>query len=183
MLRLIFKLVFKILGWRVEGNIQSGLKKCVLIIAPHTSNWDLFLGIGARSICGFSANYLIKKEAFKYKPIAWFLESTGGIPVDRRSDKVDVVSDVVNYFHQRDSLILTLTPEGTRSYVKEWKTGFYRIADRAQVPIVLVAFDYGLKSVKFLDVVKTSGDMNKDIEHIKSLYHNIKGKYPDCGVY
>ncbi|PIB34850.1 hypothetical protein BFP72_05245 [Reichenbachiella sp. 5M10] len=183
MIRLIFLAVFKLVGWRIDGNLSQGLKKCVLIIAPHTSNWDFVIGVMSRSICGFQANYLIKKEFFKLKPLAWFFKVTGGIPVDRKNKKVDVVGSVVEKFQSRESLVLTITPEGTRSYVKEWKTGFYRIALRAQVPIVLVGFDYSKRLVRFIEEFSPTGHMDEDMAYIKSLYLDVKGKHPELGVY
>ncbi|SHK80816.1 1-acyl-sn-glycerol-3-phosphate acyltransferases [Reichenbachiella agariperforans] len=183
MLRVLFIFVFKLLGWRIEGNISEGLKKCVLIIAPHTSNWDFVIGVVSRRICGFQANYLIKKEFFKNRALAWFFDFTGGIPVDRKSKKIDVVGGVVDKFNSRDSLVLTITPEGTRSHVKEWKTGFYRIALRAKVPIVIVGFDYSKRLVKFIEEFAPTGQMEEDIAYIKSLYKDVKGKYPEKGVY
>ncbi|UXP32182.1 1-acyl-sn-glycerol-3-phosphate acyltransferase [Reichenbachiella agarivorans] len=182
MARLLFIAVFKLIGWRIDGNLSAGLKKCVLIIAPHTSNWDFVLGVVSRTICGFKANYLIKKEFFRFKPLAWFFTYTGGIPVDRKNKKVDLVGSVVEKFESRDSLVLTITPEGTRSYVEEWKTGFYRIAWRAKVPIVLVGFDYSKKLVKFIEEFEPTGNMEEDIIYIKNQYRDVKGKHPELGV-
>ncbi|MCV9385240.1 1-acyl-sn-glycerol-3-phosphate acyltransferase [Reichenbachiella ulvae] len=183
MVRLFFLACFKLLGWRIEGNLRSDLKKCVLIIAPHTSNWDFILGVASRSILRFKANYLIKKEVYKNNLLTWFFNYTGGIPVDRKSKKIDLVGSVVEQFEKRDSMVLTITPEGTRSYVEEWKTGFYRIALRAKVPIVVVGFDYSKKLVIFLEEFTPTGNMDEDMAHIKGLFVGVKGKHPELGVH
>lgn len=181
--RLFFLICFKLLGWRIEGNLRPDLKKCVLIVAPHTSNWDFVIGVASRSILRFKANYMIKKEVYKNSLLTWFFNYTGGIPVDRKSKKVDLVGGVVEQFEKRDSMVLTITPEGTRSYVPEWKTGFYRIALRAKVPIVMVGFDYSRKLVKFLGEFEPTGDMETEIAQIRASYQDVKGKHPELGVH
>ncbi|MGL1886972.1 MAG: 1-acyl-sn-glycerol-3-phosphate acyltransferase [Reichenbachiella sp.] len=183
MRRILYSFVFRtLLGWRIDGNLPDGLKKCVMVVAPHTSNWDFAVGVASRSICRFKANYLMKAELFKIAPLAWFFKVTGGIPVDRKDRNVDVVGNIVKYFEKRERLILAVAPEGTRSHVKEWKTGFYRIADRAKVPIVVVSFDYSQKLVSFIEVFQTTGNMEEDVAYIKSLYLKVKGKNPELGV-
>lgn len=181
--RLFFLTCFRLFGWRIEGDLRPNLKKCVLIIAPHTSNWDFVIGVAARTILRFRANYLIKKEVYKNGLLTWFFNYTGGIPVDRKDKKVDLVDSVVEQFDRRGSMVLTITPEGTRSYVPEWKTGFYRIAHRAKVPIVMVGFDYSRKLVKFLGELEPTGDMDGEIAKIRSLYQDVKGKHPELGVH
>jgi len=182
MIRALFGFIFFLTGWKVKGNLSEGLTKCVLIIGPHTSYWDFYIGVAARSICGFRASYLVKKELFAYQPVAWFLRITGGISIDRHNSKINVVDMVVGLFDQRDYLVLALAPEGTRKKVATFKTGFYRIAHKAQVPIVIVAFDFGHKEVRFIEEFHTTGNMEKDIEHIMSQYHGIEGLHPDLGI-
>lgn len=182
MLRLIGKILFWISGWEVEGSLPANIKKCVIIIAPHTSFWDFYLGVVARAIGQFKANYLVKAELFKVPIVGWFLDLTGGIPVDRKNKSNTVVEEVVRHFQNRDRLILALTPEGTRSKVNSFKTGFYRIAQKAGVPIIMVAFDFEHKKVRYLEEFYPTGDMDNDVEYILSQYRGIKGRHPELGL-
>ncbi len=182
MIRAFFKFAFWITGWKVVGKLSDGLKKCVIVVAPHTSYWDFYLGVAARAIHGFRANYLVKAELFKYKPVAWFMHITGGIPVNRKSKKQNVVDQIVNEYNKRDHLILAIAPEGTRKKVDQFKTGFYRIAHKAGVPVVLVAFDFENREVRYMEEFKTSGDMDQDMKYIMNLYKGVKGLHPELGL-
>ncbi len=172
--------LFKLFGWKVDG-LKPTLKKYVIIVAPHTSNWDFFVGWTARSVIGFHSSFLAKKELFEIPFVGWFLKLIGGVPVDRRK-KSNLVDEVVSLYKRRKEFIMTITPEGTRSYSSEWKTGFYRIAHQAGVPIVKIAFDYPTKTVHIDTPFYPSGDLNKEVEEIKSYYKQFTGKHPDYGV-
>lgn len=174
------KLAFKAAGWRIDGQMSEGLKKCVIIVVPHTSFSDFYVGVAARAIHRFKANYLIKEEMFKFPPLAWFLRKTGGIPIARRGkEKSGVVDDVVSLFNERKELILAMAPEGTRRKVDHLKTGFYRIASQAKVPIVMVAFDFKHKAVRYLEEFNPTGDMEKDILYIEEQFRGYIGKKPE----
>ena len=157
------------------------LKKYVLIVAPHTSNWDFFVGIAARSILKLRSKYLAKNSLFRIPVVGWLLTQLGGFPVDR-SRHSNLVEQVAEMFRNRDKLVVTLTPEGTRSYVPKWKTGFYWIAHQANVPIVMVGFDYGNKIVEVKPPFYPTGDIEKDLPFILNYYRSIKGKHPENGV-
>ncbi|MEM6830537.1 MAG: 1-acyl-sn-glycerol-3-phosphate acyltransferase [Bacteroidota bacterium] len=172
--------LFKLFGWKVVGD-KPNLDKYVIIIAPHTSNWDFFVGWTARNVIGFQPNFLAKKELFNIPFVGWFLKFIGGVPVDRKK-KTKLVDEVVAIYSRKDKFIMTITPEGTRSYNAEWKTGFYRIAHGAQVPIVKIAFDYPSKTVHIDEPFYTSGDLQKEVEIIKSYYKQFTGKHPEMGV-
>ncbi|MEO9871678.1 1-acyl-sn-glycerol-3-phosphate acyltransferase [Ekhidna sp.] len=176
--------LYKLSGWKVDGSKPSDVKKYVIIVAPHTSNWDFFVGWGARNVIGFKPNFLAKRELFKIPLIGWFLSFIGGVPVDRRSKKksTQLVQQVVDLFNEREEFIMTITPEGTRSHAPRWKTGFYRIANEANVPIVKIGFDYATKTVFVDKPFYTKGDMNKEIEEIKDYFRQFKGKNPENGV-
>ena len=177
MIRFFFKFLFGITGWRIEGAWPGELKKCVLIVAPHTSMMDFFIGVAARSIGGFRANYLVKEELFRFPLLSWFLRITGGIPIARAGEKKNgVVDSIIQLFEEREALILALAPEGTRKKVEHFKTGFYRIARGAKVPIVLVAFDFEHKVVQYLGVYRPTGVMEEDMAYIENQYRGIKGK-------
>lgn len=173
----ISKFIFtKILGWKVE-NVIHDIPKCVIVVAPHTSNWDFIIGKLAYWSIGRTANFLIKKEWFVF-PFNLFFKSVGGIPVERNK-KTSMTETLAAQFDKYDRLQLAITPEGTRKRVDEWKKGFYFIALKAEVPIVLVGLDYGKKVASFLDVIYPTGDYDKDIVKIQAHYKGIKGKKPE----
>lgn len=179
----ILATAFKMAGWKVDGT-KPDLKKYVIIVAPHTSNWDFFVGWTARNLIGFRPNFLGKKELFKIPIVGWFLSSIGGVAVDRKNKRksTQLVQQVVDLYKEREEFIMTITPEGTRSYAPKWKTGFYRIAQEAGVPIVKIAFDYATKTVFIDKPFYPSGDMEKEMEEIKDYYRQFKGKNPEDGV-
>ena len=171
---------FNMSGWKVEGE-KPDLSKYVIIVAPHTSNWDFFIGWGARNVIGFYPNFLAKRELFNIPFVGWFLKFIGGVPVDRKK-KTNLVDQVVDLYNTKDQFIMTITPEGTRSYSPNWKTGFYRIANQAKVPIVKIAFDYPSKTVHIDKPFYPNGEMDKEVEEIKNYYRQFTGKYPEMGV-
>ena len=172
--------LYKLSGWKVDGT-KPALSKYVIIVAPHTSNWDFFVGWGARNVNGFRPNFLAKNSLFKIPFIGWFLKFIGGVPVDR-SKKTNMVDQVVQLYQEQEAFIMTITPEGTRSYAPEWKTGFYRIAHQAKVPIVKIGFDYRTKTVFIDKPFYTSGDMEAEIEEIKGYFRQFQGRNPEDGV-
>lgn len=180
MMKLFFKFCFWLTGWKMVGK-RPEISKYVLIVAPHTSNWDFFIGVAARSVSDLRSDYLAKDSLFKIPVVGWFLRKVGGHPVNR-SKRTNMVDQVVALFHEKKEFVLTITPEGTRSYNPDWKTGFYRIAHKAGVPIVMVAFDYQNKQVIYNEPFLPTGDLEKDLETIKAYYRTIKGKYPELGV-
>jgi len=180
MVRFILGSFFKLFGWKVVGD-KPETRKYVIIVAPHTSNWDFFVGWTVRNVIGFYPNFLAKDSLFKIPFVGWFLKNIGGVPVDR-SKKTNMVDQVVEIFEKSEDFIMTITPEGTRSYAQEWKTGFYRIADKAKVPIVKIAFDYGTKTVILDEPFYTQGNMEAEIEEIKDYFRQFKGKNPQDGV-
>ncbi|MEA4919078.1 1-acyl-sn-glycerol-3-phosphate acyltransferase [Proteiniphilum sp.] len=171
------KFIFNnILGWRIKGEFPV-LSKCVIAVAPHTSNWDFLIAKLAYASIGRTANFLIKAEWFIF-PFNLFFKSIGGIPVTREKNS-SLTDTLAVEFDRRDQMQLAITPEGTRKPVKEWKKGFYYIAFKAGIPILLVGLDYGKKEAISLGVIHPSGDFEKDIEEIKSRYRNIQAKKPE----
>lgn len=165
----------KIMGWKF-GKILPDVPKCVLAVAPHTSNVDFIVGKLAYTALGRTAQFLIKKSWFVF-PFNLFFNSIGGIPINR-DKKTSVTDKLAEEFSKRDRFHLAITPEGTRKRVQEWKKGFYFIALKAKVPIVLVALDYGKKTVSFLDTFYPTGDVEGDIQKIRAMYKNITGRHP-----
>ncbi len=122
MYKLIAKLFFSINGWKIEGGLPQGIKKCVMIAAPHTSNWDFLYGSFAWTLFGLKVNYLIKKEWFRF-PFGGLMKSLGGIPVDREKN-TNLVDAMVELVKNKDEIIMLMTAEVTPKKVKKWKTGF-----------------------------------------------------------
>lgn len=172
--------IWKLWGWKLVGK-SPDLKKFLVIVAPHTSNWDFFVGYLCQAYLDFSPNFLAKKELFSIPVVGWFLKRIGGYPVNR-SKKTNLVDQVVELYRTEEEFVMTVTPEGTRSYAPQWKTGFYRIAHKANVPIVKVAFDYATKTMIIEEPVFTRGEMEKEIEELKEYYRQFKGKHPELGI-
>ena len=176
MKRLLSKFLFKLNGWKIVGP-HSYPEKCLLIAAPHTSNWDFFIGRCYAYIIGIKPKYLGKSELF-LPVLATLLKWNGGIPVYRNA-RNNVVEQVVNMFKATTQLHLGIAPEGTRTKVAKWKTGFYHIASAAKVPLLLFSMDYKKKEVGIITEFMTTGDFEKDILFIQQQYTNITGKIPE----
>lgn len=172
---------FRLRGWHIPKGIPSSIRQYVLVVAPHTSNIDFFVGVAARKILGLKVKFIAKKELFKF-PIKRLLINLGGFPVDR-SVKGSMVDQMVQYFKDIDDFAITVTPEGTRGRVLQWKTGFYHIAFNAQVPIVMVGFDYKKKAVIISDPFFTSGNMEDDILEMHKFFEKIVPKHPGKSQY
>lgn len=173
----ISKFIFnKVLKWRIVNKVPNP-DKCIIAVAPHTSNWDFIIGKLAYSSLGRPANFLIKKEWFFF-PFNIFFKSIGGVPIERNK-KSSTTDNLAAEFAKHDKLHLAVTPEGTRKPRKEWRGGFYFIALKAQVPIILVGLDYAKKEAIFLGEFIPTGDFDNDIVKIKARFKGIQGKHPD----
>ncbi len=164
----------RIAGWKIKGRPPE-LPKYVIIAYPHTSAWDFPLGVAVCMMYRLKVYWLGKDSLFKglAGPVMRWL---GGIPIDR-SEAHDVVQQTIEAFNESESLIIALAPEGTRSAVKKWKTGFYHIAAGAKVPVVLGFFDYSRKEAGCLKTFTPGGNMDQDMDSIKSAYTGVKGKF------
>lgn len=176
MRKIFSRIVFALIGWKVVGTFDYP-KKCVVIAAPHTSNWDFLIGRCYGYISGVKLKYLIKSSYF-IPIIGAFFKWNGGVPVYRDS-KNNLVEQLVEKFNSSDDFILGIAPEGTRSRVKKWKTGFYHIAHKAKVPILLVAMDFRNKRIGVIDSLIPTGDINQDMIFIQDQFKNIEGKIPE----
>jgi 1-acyl-sn-glycerol-3-phosphate acyltransferase len=168
-----WKIVMKMIGWRIEGTLPEHEKKFVIVVAPHTSNWDFIVGVIVRGAMGFNASFLGKKSLFR-KPFGLIFKGLGGIPVDRNTSQ-NLVDQVVEVVNKRDKFILAIAPEGTRGKVKKWRTGFYYIALYANIPVVMCQMDYANKVVCFLKPFFPSDNAERDLEFIRSHFTHIKG--------
>ena len=174
----LYRFIFcKLFRWKVVGGIDPNLKKCIVIAVPHTSWWDFFLGIFSRGILNIEINFLAKKELFVF-PFNFFFNWVGGAPLNRgkKENKVDAIAKV---FAEKEVFRLALAPEGTRKKVEEWKTGFYYMALKANVPIVPATFDYGRKQVVFNEPFYPTRNIEKDLKFLQSYYIGVIGKIPE----
>lgn len=162
-------------GWKLVGDLPQ-YSKMVLAVAPHTSNWDFFLGVAVLFRLRIKIRFLGKHSIFV--PVAkQFLEAIGGIPV-KRSSAHGVVAQVVDEFDANEKMILAVAPEGTRSAIFPWKTGFLAIAHKANVPVVLIGFDFKEKCVRFGPVLVSEGDFDQDMQKVYAYYRTVPAKYP-----
>ena len=178
------KLLFWITGWTFKGNVAKKYRKAVMIAAPHTSNWDIVYARAAFYLMGIPVRFTIKKEWMK-GPLGALLKALGGVGIDRNKTgkmKVSMVEAMIDLFESREELIILITPEGTRSYAPEWKTGFYYVAQGAGVPIFLGYLDYANKEAGIGPHIFPNGKIEEQIEEIKSFYRTKKGKYPEKGI-
>ncbi len=152
-------------------------KKAVLIFAPHTSNWDFVTMIMAKFAYGVKVRYLGKHTLFT-RPFGWFFRALGGLPVARHNNS-DIVGQVVQLIEDSDQIFLALSPEGTRSFTPFWKTGFYLIAQRAQIPIVMFYLDTKTRTIGFGDLYHISGDINADMAKFRAYYADKEGYNPE----
>lgn len=174
-MQLLYSFIFKLFGWKIQGDFPDA-KKYIVIVAPHTCTEDFFIGIAVRSIKGIHAKFLGKKELFK-PPFGFIIRWFGGYPVDR-SKHSNLVDAVVDLFEKQDQFVIGIAPEGTRKYVKEWKSGFYYMALKAKVPIVMAAFHFPEKTVYLEKPFYPSGNIDADKKILEAFFKNKQGKFP-----
>ena len=163
-------------GWRINL-IQELPKKCVICVAPHTSNWDFIIGMLVKFALDIKANFFMKKEWFFF-PMGYLMRALGGIAI-QRDKKLRMTDQMAAEFANHDTLCIAITPEGTRSYNPDWKKGFYFIAEKAGVPIVFAALDFKKKEVILGDQFIPTGDADADMIQIKAYYKDINPKFPE----
>lgn len=164
--------ILKKWGWEIIGDF-SDYKKSMVIVAPHTSNFDFPIGILLRNHFGIMINFIAKEALFK-APHGFIFRKLGGYPVVRNKNS-NQVEQVVKLYEEQDELRLSIAPEGTRSKVKKWKTGFYWIAKGAKIPIIMVAFDWGNMKVIIEKPFFPTEDKDKDFEFMQNYFKGIKG--------
>jgi 1-acyl-sn-glycerol-3-phosphate acyltransferase len=172
----IGRFMLGLFGWRIEGSFPDA-PRFVLIVAPHTSNWDFPVGLMAKFALRLDVRYMAKRSLFWF-PLGLFLRAMGGIAVDR-SAAADVAATSAQEFARREKLVLVITPEGTRSRVERWKSGFYRIALAAQVPVVLVVFDYPARVVRLGPTFQTTGNYEADLAAMQSHVKASMARHPE----
>lgn len=171
---------FKLLGWQVVGNTnmsENTIKKAIIIGAPHTSWHDFYIGVLLRSVLGIQTNFIAKKELFVF-PFGILFRALGGIPIDRSTSQ-NRVELIANLFNEKDEFRMALSPEGTRKKVETWRTGFYHIAKKANVPIIMFTFDFKNKQNKISEPFYPTDDMEADFKFMHQFYEGVKGKVPE----
>lgn len=172
--------ILRLLGWKVNITIPA-TNKCIICVAPHTSNWDFIMGILAYGAVGRRASFLMKSTWF-FPPLGWIFRAMGGIPVYRNpKDKTQpngLVEQLIKRFRTAKYLNLAVTPEGTRSANAQWRTGFLRIAYVAKVPIYIGILDYGTKTITISHEFTPTGNIELDLASIKKFYSPSQAKYP-----
>ena len=170
------KFYLKMSGWRRVGRMPD-IPRCVMIAAPHTSNWDAPIALAMVFAFRLKAHWLVKHTAFRW-PFRGVLKWLGAIPIDR-TKSTDVVTQMVEELKKRAELMLLLAPEGTRKKVTHWKTGFYHIASRAGVPLVLAFLDYARKEGGIGPVIQPTGNFESQMAEILKFYSTVTGKHPE----
>ena len=173
-------LLYKKLGWTKCVTVAHP-DKFIICLAPHTSNWDFIIGQLYAQAEGFKINFLMKREWF-FWPLGVIFRSLGGIPV-WRSKHTSMTDNLAETAKTKDSFKLCITPEGTRSPNTEWKKGFYFIALKAEIPILLYGVDYEKKKIVCTDSFTPSGNIDEDMPKIKSYFKYFKGKKPENFAY
>jgi 1-acyl-sn-glycerol-3-phosphate acyltransferase len=164
-------------GWSMIGTLPAE-PKFILAVAPHTSNWDFFIGIAAMFTLQLKVSFLGKASIFRW-PVKSVLTAIGGIAVDR-SHSHGVVGQIVQELKHNDKFLLGLAPEGTRSKAREWKTGFLHIAKQANVPIVPLSFDFAKKEICFHPAVAVSGEIQQELIEFKQVFADVCAKNPQA---
>jgi len=167
----------KVFGWKI-GSEFPNLPKSITIFAPHTSNWDSFLGKLYLNEIGLKYNVLAKKELFAF-PLGIIMRAVRAIPIDRNNRNSDYVGQIVDVIKSMDNIHIFIAPEGTRKRVVRWKKGFYHMAKRANVPIVLLYLDYQKKEIGVKGIIEDLSDVNKVMQEINDYYQDVVPKFPE----
>lgn len=180
-MKFLWKVFLRSKGWKTSiGFPYHHLKKYIVIVGPHTSNWDFVIGLAYRNILDMNyVGFLAKHQLFK-PPVGWLFRMLGGIPVDRSSSH-NLVDAVATMFASHERFAIAIAPEGTRQKVDKLKTGFYFIASKANVPVIMVGLDYKQRTVLFSEPLYPS-DEETDFEAIYDFYRTIEGKVPELGL-
>ncbi|MRI33021.1 acyltransferase [Endozoicomonas sp. OPT23] len=173
------RFVFWLLGgWKLVGEIPK-INKCVIIVAHHTSNWDFIVGVATKLILRLKIRFFAKHSLFA-PPLGWLMKGLGGISI-KRDKSINRVEQQAEAIRDADNFVLVIAPEGTRSKVDRWKTGFYHIARKADVPIVPCSFDFKNRQVIFGEPMMMSGDQEKDFRDMHEFFLPYTPKHPELG--
>jgi 1-acyl-sn-glycerol-3-phosphate acyltransferase len=178
------RLILRLMGWQVHFQGLPALQG-VIVVYPHTSNWDFPVGVLAKWATGIEAKFWGKHTLFRIPLFGGWLRWLGGVPVDRAAAR-GVVEQMVEVFDRKrqagEYFWLALTPEGTRSWRPAWRSGFYRVTQAARVPILLASLDYGRKQVRVVDVIELSGQVDEDMKRISQAFEGCTGRRPELAA-
>lgn len=175
---MIYKLLLKISGWKIDENIPKEFKRCVLIAAPHTSNWDFYYCVLAFKILKIPYKFTIKKQWFRF-PFNLIIKPLGGLAIDTNKNRDNAVELMADLFNQNKEFVMAVTPEATRSRKEEWKSGFYHVSKKANVPICLGYVDYKTKTAGVGKAVIPSENREADLKKIMDFYKTKTPKFPE----
>lgn len=178
--KLFWKIVKWIAGWKIDGFDITSIDKALIAVGPHTSAWDVPIGLFTRGSMGADVRFLAKHTLFK-PPFGFIFKWLGGLPVDR-TQHTNLVDSVTELYHSNKKLLIAMTPEGTRHKVDRLKTGFYHIARRSNIPIILCKFDFGNKIVTFGSPYHPSENMEAELQKVWDYWKGVKGYHPDLGI-
>ncbi len=173
----------KLMGWETDNHWPENLSQCVMIAAPHTSNWDALYARLALKALGVNVRLTIKDSYMQF-PLGPFVRAMGGIGIDRRPKQAgeprpSMVQVMTDLFKQHPELVMLVTPEGTRARQEQWKTGFYYVAVNAGVPIALAYMDYEQKKAGVGKIIHPTGNFEEDMAEIMDFYAGIQAKFPE----
>ena len=168
-------IVLNVLRWSITGKLPQN-SKFIIAVAPHTSNWDFVIGMAMMFALNLRVKFMGKKDIFIW-PFKSFLEGIGGIAIDRNV-KHGVVEQMVEQFNQHEQFILALAPEGTRKKTVQWKSGFLHIAQKANVPVVPVSFDYAKKEIYIHSEIFLGDDIPQELIAFKNIFSDVCAKKP-----
>jgi len=178
LLRLLFRIGMKLTGWKIDNTERPKSNKAIIVAAPHTSNWDFMIMLALALELRYELHWIGKASLFK-GPMGPFARWFGGIPVDR-SKRTNMVEQIAENFKEREELFIVIAPEGTRSKVTQWKSGFYHMANLGDADIILAYLNgpnkrCGVRKEAF----KPTGDYEQDIIEIQAFYQQHKGINPE----
>lgn len=175
-LQAIGRLYYRLTGWRIDGDMPD-IPKSVIVVAPHTSNWDFMVFMAGSMVLGIRGQWIGKHTIF-VGPLGWLFRKLGGIPLDR-SQSHDLVGQAVKAFRESTAMTLVLAPEGTRKKSDHWRSGFYYFALGAGVPILLAYADWAKHTAGIGPVIWPTGDVEADLAKIRDFYAGITPLYPE----
>lgn len=170
------KILMGWMGYKINVT-ENHPDKYIIALAPHTSNWDFIIGILYSRAMGIKCDFMMKKFWF-FWPMGYIMRGLGGVPVER-SKKMSLTDQLAEAAKQRKTFHLCITPEGTRKRVTEWKKGFYYIALKAELPILLYAIDYKKKLIECTKTIIPTGNIEEQMVEIKKYFKNVSGKHPE----
>jgi 1-acyl-sn-glycerol-3-phosphate acyltransferase len=183
MIKTLCKIILRIGGWTLDDPIPDGTDHCILVAAPHTSNWDFLWTLAAFRVMDIPIRFTIKKEWMR-GPVGAIIRRLGGLAIDRqqdrsKADRVSYTDMMADILRQHDRIAMVVTPEGTRSARDEWKLGFYYAAQRAETPVCCGYCDYKTRHIGIAFCYLPSGDLDQDIGRMMDLYSGVTGCNPD----